>query len=154
MTSQEPIKVLYTNWRGETSMRSVTPMGIHFGSTEWHPEPQWLLKVFDHDKQAERDYALRDCVFAQAPDVIDPDELLTLKHQFVQEMMVKSALEATQEDLAAEPGVIFPSGWFLIQHRNKPLAMFPSHKAAHDHVGWSARGLAEAALRKVTSAKT
>jgi len=96
MTSQEPIKVIYTNWRGETSMRSVTPMGIHFGSTEWHPEPQWLLKVFDHDKQADRDYVLRDCVFAQAPDVIDPDELLALKAE--QRELLRQHFETKMDD--------------------------------------------------------
>lgn len=50
----------YTNWRGETSLRRLRPIGIWFGATEWHPEPQWLLKAWDEDKGAERDFALAD----------------------------------------------------------------------------------------------
>jgi len=56
--SQE--RLVYTNWRGETSVRTITPIRVWFGSTDWHPEPQWLLRAFDHDKNAERDFALKD----------------------------------------------------------------------------------------------
>lgn len=47
----------YTNWRGVRSKRRVLPVGIMFGVTEWHPEPQWLLVAFDYDKQAERSFS-------------------------------------------------------------------------------------------------
>lgn len=53
----------YTNYRGEVSVRTVTPKGLRHGSTEWHPEPQWLLVAFCHDRKAERHFALRDCSF-------------------------------------------------------------------------------------------
>ena len=55
-----PIKVRYKNWKGETAVRTIVPREIFFGSSEWHKEPQWLLKVFDVEKNAERTYALRD----------------------------------------------------------------------------------------------
>lgn len=55
-----PITLTYTNYRGETSERTITPIRPWFGSTEWHPEPQWLLLAYDHDKSAERDFALKD----------------------------------------------------------------------------------------------
>lgn len=55
-----PATVLYTNYRGETSERTITPIRPWFGSTEWHPEPQWLLRAYDHGKGAERDFALKD----------------------------------------------------------------------------------------------
>lgn len=55
-----PITLTYTNYRGETSERTITPIRPWFGSTEWHPEPQWLLRAYDHDKRAERDFALKD----------------------------------------------------------------------------------------------
>lgn len=58
--SKEPVEITYTNWRGETSQRTIIPRGIWFGSTEWHPEPQWLLRAFDVEKQAQRDFALKD----------------------------------------------------------------------------------------------
>ncbi|MCH4542965.1 hypothetical protein [Ochrobactrum sp. A-1] len=55
-----PITLTYTNYRGETSERAITPIRPWFGSTEWHPDPQWLLRAYDHDKGAERDFALKD----------------------------------------------------------------------------------------------
>lgn len=50
----------YTNWKGETSLRTVVPTFIWYGSTEFHPEPQWLLKAWDVDKKVERDFAMAD----------------------------------------------------------------------------------------------
>jgi hypothetical protein len=55
-----PVALTYTNYKGETASRTITPRSIWFGSTEWHPEPQYLVRAFDHDKQAERDFALKD----------------------------------------------------------------------------------------------
>ncbi|WP_273785673.1 hypothetical protein [Brucella intermedia] len=55
-----PITLTYTNYRGETSERTITPIRPWFGSTEWHSEPQWLLTAFDHEKQANRDFAIKD----------------------------------------------------------------------------------------------
>lgn len=57
---QHPIKVLYTNWRGETAVRSIMPLKIYFGSTEYYPKEQWLLEVFDLDRNAIRVYALQE----------------------------------------------------------------------------------------------
>lgn len=48
----------YTNHRGETAKRRVIPWRLYYGSTQWHPQPQWMIKVWDVDRQAERDYAL------------------------------------------------------------------------------------------------
>ncbi len=50
----------YTNWKGVTKTRKVRPKVIWFGNTEWHPDHQWLLTAFDVDKQAERDFAMKD----------------------------------------------------------------------------------------------
>ena len=58
-------RLVYTNWRGETSERTITPMHVWFGATDWHPEPQWLLRAWDHERNAERDFALKD--FRGAP---------------------------------------------------------------------------------------
>lgn len=51
---------IYTNYRGETAERRIIPLEVWFGSTDWHPEPQWLLKAFDCEKKATRDFALKD----------------------------------------------------------------------------------------------
>ena len=54
------VSIIYTNWRGETTQRTVIPESIYFGSTEWHQEPQWLLRALDVEKQAMRDFAIKD----------------------------------------------------------------------------------------------
>lgn len=59
----ERIEAVYTNYRGETANRSIIPLSIRFGSTDWHHEPQWLLKAWDEDRQAWREYALKDFDF-------------------------------------------------------------------------------------------
>ena len=55
-----PVTLTYTNWKGETAQRTIIPRRVWWGSTEWHPEPQWLLTAFDVDKGSERDFALKD----------------------------------------------------------------------------------------------
>lgn len=57
----------YTNWRGEYAVRQAVPLGIEWGSTDWHPEEGWLLKAWDAEKGAMRQFALRDCDFT-VPD--------------------------------------------------------------------------------------
>lgn len=54
------IRFVYTNWRGTVATRTVEPTGLWFGSTEWHPEQQWFLRAVDLEKDAMRDFALRD----------------------------------------------------------------------------------------------
>lgn len=56
----EPARIIYTNYRGETAERTITPKRVWYGISDWHPEPQWFLTAFDHDKNADRDFALRD----------------------------------------------------------------------------------------------
>jgi hypothetical protein len=55
-----PLSVIYTNWRGETSTRRIVPKSVRFGSTEWHPKPQWLILATDVDKGADREFAMAD----------------------------------------------------------------------------------------------
>jgi hypothetical protein len=57
---QQIVSILYTNWRGETAWRLILPQEIWFGSTEYHKEAQWLLRAQDIEKNAERDFALKD----------------------------------------------------------------------------------------------
>lgn len=57
---EEIVKLRYKNWKGEVKVRTVWPMRIWYGSTEYHKDPQWLMKVYDMDKEDYRDYALRD----------------------------------------------------------------------------------------------
>lgn len=59
-TKEQVITVRYKNYRGDVALRTIVPIKIWFGSTEFHPHQQWILTVWDCDKQAERDYALCD----------------------------------------------------------------------------------------------
>lgn len=57
--TEKTIKIKYTNYRGETRDRVINPDHIWFGSTEWHPEDQWLMSCWDVEKGAARTLALR-----------------------------------------------------------------------------------------------
>jgi len=50
----------YRNYRGERVWRTIVPRRIHFGSTEWHPEEQWLLDALDVEREVERTFAIKD----------------------------------------------------------------------------------------------
>lgn len=50
----------YTNWRGQRAPRRIVPLGIVYGTTKWHPEPQWLLNAWDVVKKTERTFAMKD----------------------------------------------------------------------------------------------
>lgn len=54
------VRVRYTDWRGETAVRTLGPKALRFGSNQWHAKPQWLLLALDHDKGVEREFALLD----------------------------------------------------------------------------------------------
>ncbi len=57
---REPVDIGYTNWRGEYAVRRIIPVRVWFGSTDWHPAPQWMLTAIDVEKGAERDFAVAD----------------------------------------------------------------------------------------------
>lgn len=58
MAAAETVTILYENYRGETAVRRITPIAREwFGSSDWHPEPQWLFTAFDMDKEVFRDFA-------------------------------------------------------------------------------------------------
>jgi predicted DNA-binding transcriptional regulator YafY len=57
------LHIVYTNYRGETADRDIVPQRVWFGSTDWHPEPQWLLDALDVGKRAQRSFALKDIRF-------------------------------------------------------------------------------------------
>lgn len=62
MTALATLRFVYRNHRGEVAPREVAPVAIYFGSTQHRPAPQWLLRGYDHDRAAYRDYALADVV--------------------------------------------------------------------------------------------
>lgn len=59
-TPKRPVRIVYTNYRRQTAVRSIIPERVWFGSTEWHPEPQWLLDALDVEKGERRSFAMAD----------------------------------------------------------------------------------------------
>ncbi|WP_308290070.1 DUF1653 domain-containing protein [Mycolicibacterium sp. PAM1] len=56
------VRIDYVNYRGERAKRTITPVRVWYGETDWHAGKQWLLEGFDHDREAVRNYALADIV--------------------------------------------------------------------------------------------
>lgn len=53
----------YINHRGGITDRRVISRRLLYGSTEYYPEPQWLLECWDLDKNDYRTFALKNiCV--------------------------------------------------------------------------------------------
>jgi hypothetical protein len=90
-----PFRFVYRNHRGEVAERHVIPDAVRFGPTEWHPTPQWLLRAYDLDKQALREFAMSEIssVLANRKEVMPhPDT-------------VQSSGQNTTPPQASEPGV-------------------------------------------------
>jgi predicted DNA-binding transcriptional regulator YafY len=63
------VRIDYTNHAGVRSIREIVPLtqgAFRFGSTEWHPEEQWLLDAYDVAKDDMRTFAVKD-IHAWAP---------------------------------------------------------------------------------------
>lgn len=60
-TAPPRLNFLYTNHRQEVAWRSVISPSIRFGSTEWHLDPQWLMRAFDMERRDWREFALNKC---------------------------------------------------------------------------------------------
>src|SRR5262245_42314613 len=48
----------YINHEEKQSQRHITIYSIRFGTSEWYPEPQWLILAWDHDKEDWREFAV------------------------------------------------------------------------------------------------
>lgn len=63
----KPITILYRNHRGEEGIRRILPLALEYrAEPPWHPEPGWILVAHDLDKQAERSFAWKDILDANA----------------------------------------------------------------------------------------
>ncbi len=56
----DAVLIDYTNYKGERSVRGIIPRSIRFGSSKWHPDPQWLMLAHDLGRDAEREFAIKD----------------------------------------------------------------------------------------------
>lgn len=60
LDTSKVVLIDYTNYRGERSKIRVRPERIYFGSTEFHPEPQWIMQALNVDRHMTRHYAVKD----------------------------------------------------------------------------------------------
>lgn len=67
-------RVVYRNWRGVVALRTVRPLALKFGITDYHLVPQFLLHAEDAELQDTRDFALMD----MKPVNVEPGELVTV----------------------------------------------------------------------------
>lgn len=51
-------RMSYTNHRGEVAERHFLPLEVYHGTSLWHPNPGWILRAFDYERQAVRDFSL------------------------------------------------------------------------------------------------
>lgn len=60
-----PIRMVYTNYRGETRVRTIVPASTWYGTSPYHPHDagsQWFLKATDVETGMIRDFAMKDIV--------------------------------------------------------------------------------------------
>ena len=138
----EPVTLTYTNWRGETAQRTITPKRIWWGATDWHPEPQWLLTAFDAEKQADRDFALKDFGAAtpQSAGEAEPVAWRSVERKFYRsEWPLANLLEARNGGLVTDEGEAWSyrythkdgvGGEYDMMIRREPVAHPPQPSAS------------------------
>lgn len=57
---RDAITFWYRNYKGEVGYRRVRPLSIRYGTSEWHPEKQWLMRGYDTVNDKEREFAMKD----------------------------------------------------------------------------------------------
>ena len=80
---ERSVRFWYTNYRGKRSIRTIVPVTMWWGHTQWHPRRQWLMTAFDLDKRAELTFALENCQFipsevSEQSGTSDPQERLNV----------------------------------------------------------------------------
>jgi predicted DNA-binding transcriptional regulator YafY len=58
-TTPRDVVIDYTNWKGERRMRRIRPGQMYWGTSDYHPEPQWLLQAWDCEKREFRTFAMQ-----------------------------------------------------------------------------------------------
>lgn len=70
-----PLKFSYVNHANKFGHRTVHPIRIYFGTAVYYKEPQWLMCVWDVDKQAIRNYAMNKMNKHPGLNEVDVDDL-------------------------------------------------------------------------------
>lgn len=56
------VRFMYKNHRGQTRARTVSFIGLDYGSDEWYREPQFRLRGVDMENDNERSFAMNNIV--------------------------------------------------------------------------------------------
>ena len=73
MWSDMDVEIDYTNHRGERRKRSIRPIKLTWGLSEWHEGSQWILLAHCFEKNAPREFAMASIhSWRQAPDKSTP----------------------------------------------------------------------------------
>ncbi len=56
--TEDQVRIYYTNWKGESSWRTIIPRKMFLGVAEWHDGEQYLLDAYDVEKKAMRTFAM------------------------------------------------------------------------------------------------
>ena len=67
-SQQRMVRVHYRNWRGEERTREIRPIQVQWGTSDWHPEDQWMLLAVDPEDGKTKLFALKDCDFLHPND--------------------------------------------------------------------------------------
>jgi len=171
MTAQ--IKMKYTNYRGETAIRTVLPNCIKFGATTYHPQEQWLMQAYCTDRHDLREFALADCDFTMqgtlsaaynavrqfhktfghpAPDVpqMQPDEWVTRRAAWIMsevDELVEAPTIIQQADAYLD--VIYFALGGLVELGVEPSAIFDLVQAANMAKIWPDGSVQKDATGKV-----
>lgn len=78
---EKVMKILYTNWKGETRVRHIIPQNIFWGTTKYHTAEQWLLKATDAETGSEKTFAMREIDFIFTDK--DMEKLKRIREHFV-----------------------------------------------------------------------
>jgi len=63
----------YTDYLGKLSVRRAIPKRFWHGSTQYHPNEQWIMTAYDMDTEKDRDFALSGCHFMTTSWRVDDD---------------------------------------------------------------------------------
>jgi hypothetical protein len=59
----QALRFRYTNYRGVTSVREVRPVYVRWGTSDYYPEPGWLMKALDFDRGEFREFSMASMDF-------------------------------------------------------------------------------------------
>ena len=98
MKYRNSVKIDYTNWKGVRRVRRIIPMSLSYGSTQYHPDEQWLMEAMDlEDNHSIKTFAVKD-IHSWEPELLDENSPGSSEPRTI------SQWQKTVLDLAKEKG--------------------------------------------------